>query len=277
MKSRLHKNNTVDLHEAHIRNHIIPTFGASGIASIRPTMVQQRVKNTIDQQVIIVNRHPALASRKTSASLRDVPMPRFVLRAVKAHAGRLGLDAGAILCRTPRGTLLCPRCAPVAFTSRSAAGQKDGGWVSRPVGRVLCPRLRGAAVIHLGLPLPTASCGLPASIGRAVLYRSRREPLVPLLTLLRVGFTEPPQSPAALVVSYTAFSPLPPRWRGGGLFSVALSRGSPRVGVTDHPALWSPDLPHRTKRPGATARPTHPRSGYADGRLAGAGHDGPLP
>src|SRR5271154_429320 len=68
---------------------------------------------------------------------------------------------------------------------------------------------------------------------------------IPLLTLLRVGFTEPPQSPATLVVSYTAVSPLPPRWRGGGLFSVALSRGSPRVGVTDHPALWSPDLPHR--------------------------------
>ena len=75
--------------------------------------------------------------------------------------------------------------------------------MSRPVGRVLCARLRGAAVIHLGLPLPTASCGLPASIGRAALDRSRREPLAPLLTLLRVGFTEPPQSPAALVVSYT--------------------------------------------------------------------------
>ena len=117
--------------------------------------------------------------------------------------------------------------------------------VSRPVGRVLCARSRGAAVIHLGLPLPTASCGLPASIGRAALDRSRREPLVPLLTLLRVGFTKPPQSPAALVVSYTTVSPLPPRCRGGGLFSVALSRGSPRVGVTDHPALWSPDLPHR--------------------------------
>ena len=81
--------------------------------------------------------------------------------------------------------------------------------VSRPVGRVLCSRSRGAAVIHLGLPLPTASCGLPASIGRAALDRSRREPLVPLLTLLRVGFTKPPQSPAALVVSYTAVSPLP--------------------------------------------------------------------
>src|SRR5207244_5369871 len=83
---------------------------------------------------------------------------------------------------------------------------------------------------------------------------------VPLLTLLRVGFTEPPQSPAALVVSYTTVSPLPLRWRRGGLFSVALSRGSPRVGVTDHPALWSPDLPHRAMhaRPGATARPTRP-------------------
>src|SRR5271169_3399420 len=130
--------------------------------------------------------------------------------------------------------------------------------VSRPVGRVLCSRSRGAAVIHLGLPLPAASCGLPASIGRAALDRSRREPLAPLLTLLRVGFTEPPQSPAALVVSYTAVSPLPRRWRRGGLFFVALSRGSPRVGVTDHPALWSPDLPHRAT-PGATARPTHPR------------------
>jgi len=33
--------------------------------------------------------------------------------------------------------------------------------------------------------------------------------------------------------------------RPGGLFSVALSRGSPRVGVTHHPALWSPDFPRR--------------------------------
>ncbi len=33
--------------------------------------------------------------------------------------------------------------------------------------------------------------------------------------------------------------PKPP----GGLFSVALSRGSPRVAVSNHPALWSPDVP----------------------------------
>jgi len=167
---------------------------------------------------------------------------------------------------------MCPRSAPNGDSDRSTTGQSHGWRASRPVGRVLCTRVSGPTAIHLGLPLPAASCGLPASIGRAVLDRSRREPLVPLLTLLRVGFTKPPQSPAALVVSYTTVSPLPLRAsqrpdRSGGLFSVALSRGSPRVGVTDHPALWSPDLPHRTERPGATARPTHPRSGYADGRL----------
>jgi len=58
----------------------------------------------------------------------------------------------------------------------------------------------------------------------------------------------------------------------GGLLSVALSRGSPRVGVTDHPALWSPDLPHRaTKarrdRPAdspVTQDTTEPTQGSAD-------------
>ena len=58
------------------------------------------------------------------------------------------------------------------------------------------------------------------------------------------------------------FHPYLPRPEpGGGLFSVALSRGSPRVGVTDHPALRSPDLPRHTHRaarpPGRLAR--HPK------------------
>jgi hypothetical protein len=46
----------------------------------------------------------------------------------------------------------------------------------------------------------------------------------------------------------------------GGLFSVALSRGSPRVGVADHPALRSPDFPRRRLRgdADATVRPTRP-------------------
>ena len=56
-----------------------------------------------------------------------------------------------------------------------------------------------------------------------------------LLALLRVGFTEPSRSPGMLVRSYRTVSPLPPK--GGGLFSVALSRGSPRIAVNNHPAL----------------------------------------
>ena len=122
----------------------------------------------------------------------------------------------------------CASDVPGSFSVlRSSAGQRGAGWVSRPVGRVLCARLRGAAVIHLGLPLPTASCGLPASIGRAALDRSRREPLAPLLTLLRVGFTEPPQSPAALVVSYTTVSPLPRLTPGRFAFCGTVPRVTP--------------------------------------------------
>jgi len=56
------------------------------------------------------------------------------------------------------------------------------------------------------------------------------------------------------VVSCTTVSPLPDH--SGGLFSVALSRGSPRVDVVHHPALWSPDFPRR--RDAATVRPTRP-------------------
>ena len=72
------------------------------------------------------------------------------------------------------------------------AGQSRGRRASRPVGRVLCTSRSWPAAIHLGLPLPAASCGLPTSIGRAALKRSRRpcgRSRTVLLTLLRVGFT----------------------------------------------------------------------------------------
>ena len=55
------------------------------------------------------------------------------------------------------------------------------------------------------------------------------------------------------VRSYRTVSPLPVRrTRGpgaiGGLFSVALSCGSPRLAASQHPALRSPDLPRRCHR-----------------------------
>jgi integrase len=61
---------------------------------------------TVDQQVIIVDRRPMLALPKTSASFRDVPMPRFVLDAVVDHAEQFRLGDRDVLCRAPRGTLL---------------------------------------------------------------------------------------------------------------------------------------------------------------------------
>ncbi len=60
----------------------------------------------------------------------------------------------------------------------------------------------GAAAIHLGPPLPAASCGLPGDSGG-------QPSNIPCLTLLRVGFTKPSWSPRTLVVSYTTVSPLP--------------------------------------------------------------------
>src|SRR6478736_8816220 len=126
--------------------------------------------------------------------------------------------------------------------------------MSRPIRRVLfrVPVTGDAATaIHLGRPLLTGSSVLPAhSTGPVSNVRC--------LDLLRVGFTEPFQSPGTLVVSYTTVSPLPAAEAAGGLFSVALSRGSPRVAVGHHPALWSPDVPRQGRGPDATVWPTHP-------------------
>jgi len=70
----------------------------------------------------------------------------------------------------------------------------------------------------------------------------RATPLPPYSVLLRVGFTWPASH-------LTAGALLPHRstltqhcW--AVYISVALSLGLPPLGVTQHPALWSPDFPH---------------------------------
>src|SRR5207248_516467 len=69
--------------------------------------------------------------------------------------------------------------------------------------------------------------------------------------------TEPAGLPAAGGLLPAPFH-LRRRLRGGCVFSVALSFGSPRPGVTRHPALRSSDFPRRDD-PGATAWRTHRR------------------
>src|SRR5271165_3538167 len=101
-----------------------------------------------------------------------------------------------------------PACRPGSVHPREA-GRRPSIWDCR------CRQPRAAYPRASGGPPSNARAGGGAA-GSAS-----------LLALLRVGFTEPPQSPAALVVSYTTVSPLPPRAghrlvRDGGLFSVAL-------------------------------------------------------
>ena len=62
-----------------------------------------------------------------------------------------------------------------------------------------------------------------------------------------------------------------PRGRAiGGLFSVALSCGSPRLAASQHPALRSPDLPQRGNHAAAT-RPAH-RPDQSGARIPLASH-----
>jgi hypothetical protein len=95
-------------------------------------------------------------------------------------------------------------------------------------------------IIHLRLPLPTAWCGLPADIERAArLHR----PFGPLDLAPGGVYQATWVTPCAGGLLHHRFTLT--RITPGGLFSVALSRGLPRVGVTHHLALRSPDFPRR--------------------------------
>src|SRR5512147_2210267 len=121
------------------------------------------------------------------------------------------------------------------------------GW-SRPVSRVLFRgMIPAAADIHLGRTLPCASSELypEAGAGRPTPRLAARTP--PYLLLHQVGFAVPPLSPGARCALTAPFHPCHARLAApfGGLFSVALSCGSPRPAVGRHPALWCPDFPRR--------------------------------
>ena len=72
---------------------------------------------TIDQQVVVVDRCPVLAPPKTSASLRDVPMPGFLMDAVTDPLASLNLGKNAGLCAPREGRF----CAVTTTTARSGS------------------------------------------------------------------------------------------------------------------------------------------------------------
>jgi hypothetical protein len=69
----------------------------------------------------------------------------------------------------------------------------------------------------------------------------------PCLALLLVGFAWPRRSPASPVVSYTTISPLPRGAREAVSFLWHSAVRSPRLAVSQHHALWSPDFPRSTQ------------------------------
>ena len=115
-----------------------------------------------------------------------------------------------------------------------------------------------ARIIHLGGALLCRSSALtrtPRTRLAAQTASGGPSSRCPYLSLLREGLAPPPVTRLSRVGSYPTFStlPVPPRRQPlgarslasaiGGVVSVALSLGSPRVAVSDLPALWSPDFP----------------------------------
>jgi len=128
-------------------------------------------------------------------------------------------------------------------------------------------------IIPLVPPSLAESSNLPGSAGRAVRSGLRR--VLPYLVLLRAGFCLPRLLPGARCALTAPFHPYPtspsvlrprglcrgkptcdtgacraeasrceaPRAKAGGMFSVPLSFGSPRPGVTRRTALRSSDFP----------------------------------
>jgi hypothetical protein len=117
------------------------------------------------------------------------------------------------------------------------------GWNDKRATEKACkpgsvPRVSGATIISLGRRLPGVSSGLT------------REPRAGDPNALLFGLA-PGGVCRAGAVTRVAGELLPHRFTltvlaDGGLFSVALSVGLPPLGVTQHPALWSPDFPPAT-------------------------------
>jgi len=126
--------------------------------------------------------------------------------------GRRGWSVGRVLFP---GTLRCTVRRP------SISGRR----CRRP--RAVHPRTRAGSPRACAVR-PCSGRGLPSRSGRPDRWWSLAPPFHPYLDHHRQSRQARPTMEGS-----------------GGLFSVALSRGSPRVGVTHHLALWSPDFPRR--------------------------------
>ncbi len=105
---------------------------------------------------------------------------------------------------------------------------------SRPIRRVLSPpRPEWVAAVHLGPPSPAGSSGLPARVGRA----GRA-----FWPCSRWGLPSRSGHPERWCALTAPFHPYPPRTGGRSVLCGTVPQ-VPRVAVSNHLALWSPDVP----------------------------------
>src|SRR5262245_39927787 len=179
---------------------------------------------------------------------------------------------------------------------RGLAGAPREVGVSRPISRVLSGGLPLRDGHSSGAPLarrleqPTrAAAGIePGTLGA---HGAPNLPRRPYSVLLPVGFAVPPPLPEARCALTAPFHPCPCGLpRPGGLFSVALSLGSPPAAVSRHRQSMEPGLSStarlwpqsRFARQRPSGRLTRPIRGEAPGRSRGgcgpiAAGDEPVP
>ena len=176
----------------------------------------------------------AMAVRDTKD--RTGPVLRFTPAAWRkfAHRVKHSLGCGNSLTAVRRGGAGESACRPGSVRPLARGGGHPSGT---------------AVADSLVRPTREHRAGRPRSLAQGT--------VAPLLTLLRVGFTEPPQSPAALVVSYTTVSPLPPLARGRSVFCGTVPRVTPgrryRPPCPVEPGPSSPGL-HPARPPGRLTR-----------------------
>ena len=112
------------------------------------------------------------------------------------------------------------------------------------------PTRRSVATIYLGPPLPVG-------LGAAYPGLQRAGNPVPAWPCSRWGLPSHRGSPRCWWSLTPPFHPCLCPKAIGGLLSVALAVGFPRLGVTQHRALWSPDFP-RCKHRGRPANSPKP-------------------
>ena len=137
-----------------------------------------------------------------------------------------------------------PTCAPPAASRRRRP--RHQAFAERACKPDSVPAACAASDDHSSSPAVTRGVQQPTRGPRP-----GRPQTPPYSVLLRVGFSLPAVSPRRRCALTAPFHPCHPRGfprEFGGVFSVALSLGSPSLAVNQHAALWSPDFPPRPVR-----------------------------